>query len=44
MVRAGCESTGQHVAAALVFGFSEAALLEVIEGAEERKAPKVSFG
>jgi LemA protein len=26
------------------FGFADAALLEVIESAEERKAPKVSFG
>ena len=27
-----------------MFGFTQAALLEVIEAAEERKAPKVSFG
>jgi hypothetical protein len=27
-----------------MFGFSQASLLEVIESAEERKAPKVAFG
>jgi LemA protein len=29
---------------AAMFGFSQASLLEVIESAEERKAPKVAFG